>query len=514
MDRRKWLQRLIVVRIVTFTVFVAAERSIDMLVLLGAVYALTLCWGALFKLNQNLVSQAYAQIAVDLVLITWTVNRTGGLDSYFSSLYFLEIVMSSILLERRGSFITAAGSSLLHGVHLDLAYFNVLPSQTATWPPLVTLQFIVGVSIFGFFAVGFLTNFLADNLRRTGAELEKSTDQIAYLREFSDRIVDSLGSGVITTDRTGRVSLFNRAAERITGFAAAETTGGAVYDLLPGLPRQVDSGRFEVATRTKDGSEIHLRFTVSPLMVDRADGVGYVWCFDDLTEIKDLERQIRRKERMAAIGVMSAGIAHEIRNPLASISGSFNLLKSELQLDADQRRLTEIIQRETERLNRIIDNFLLYARPLNPKPEPIRLDALVSETVELIRHSPEVKASHLIEMNLDPVTASVDGGLMRQVFYNLASNAFRAMPSGGTLRIRLAAANGETRIEFEDTGVGLTEQEVDQLFVPFNSSFRNGTGLGLSIVYQIVAAHNGTISVSSRKQAGTAIMIHVPNPHH
>jgi two-component system sensor histidine kinase PilS (NtrC family) len=216
---------------------------------------------------------------------------------------------------------------------------------------------------------------------------------------------------------------------------------------------------------------------------------------------------MRQKEQMAAIGVMSAGIAHEIRNPLASIAGSFNLLQSDLDLDEDQRQLISIISRETERLNRTITDFLSYARPPAPRREPIDLSRLIEETASLLRNSPELQSSHRIETRLQGVRVKVDESMMRQVFYNLASNAFKAMPSGGTLTISLEAKNGGAQIQFQDTGIGLTEDELKRLFVPFNSSFKNGTGLGLPIVYQIVNAHNGTIVARSKKGAGTTFVI-------
>src|SRR5438094_781094 len=252
MDRRKWLLRLIYVRLVIFTIFVAAEvirkPSADMLVLLGAVYALSACWFALLKLNQSYVWQAYAQIAVDLFLITWTVNRTGGVDSYFSSLYFLEIVMSSILLERRGAFMAGTVSSVIHLVHMDLGWFGVIPSTTNAWPDLTTLQYIISLNIFGFCSVAFLSNFLAESWRRTGAQLEKSTGQIAFLQAFSDRIVDSLASGIITTDFRGHIYLFNRAAEEMMGYRSGEALRMTVWQVFPGMFPEITLGRFEIST--------------------------------------------------------------------------------------------------------------------------------------------------------------------------------------------------------------------------------------------------------------------------
>lgn len=510
-DRHKWLLRLIYVRMVAFTIFLAAEATrnptADVLVLLAVVYALSACWFALLKLNRSYVAQSYVQIAVDLLLITWTVNRTGGLDSYFSSLYFLEIVMSSILLERRGAFVAGTASSLFHFAHLDLGYFGYIPSTTNVWPDLPSLQYIISLNIFGFCSVAFLSNFLAESWRRTGVELEKSTGQIAFLQAYSDRIVDSLGSGLITTDIEGRIYLFNRAAEKTTGYRSGEALKMTIWQVFPGMLSEINSGRFEISTFHRQNVPISLRFSVSPLMIDENNTAGYVWCFDDVTELRLLERQMRQKEQMAAIGAMSAGIAHEIRNPLASIAGSFNLLRSDLSLSPDQRQLAEIINRETERLNRIITEFLGYARPRAPNRRAVDLSELISETMKLMRNSSELQPAHRIETSLTRVESQVDESMMRQVFYNLASNAFKAMPDGGTLTISLEAHNGNAHIRFKDTGVGLTEDELKKLFVPFHSSFRNGTGLGLPIVYQIISAHNGTIAVRSRKGMGTTFVI-------
>ena len=513
MDRRKWLLRLIYVRLAVFTIFVGAEIAResetrpDLLVLLAAVYGLSACWFGLVKLNESYVWQSYAQIALDLLLITWMVNRTGGVDSYFSSLYFLEIVMSSILLERRGAFLAGTASSVLHFAHMDLGKFQYIETTTVVWPELTSLQYIIVYHIFGFCSVAFLSNFLAESWRRTGAALQKSTGQVAFLQAFSDRIMDSLGTGLVTTDSDGHIYLFNRAAEMTSGYLSDEALRLTIWQVFPGMLPKVDSGQFEITTTRKDGVSLNLRFSVSPVMIDEKNTAGYVWNFDDVTELRLLERQMRQREQMAAIGTMSAGIAHEIRNPLASIAGSFNLLQSDLKLSSDQRQLAEIITRETERLNRTITDFLSYARPIAPTRTEVDLADLISETVQLMRNSPELKQEHRIETWLRSVRMNVDENMMRQVFYNLASNAFKAMPNGGTLSISLEGRNRSALIQFEDTGIGLGEDELKRLFVPFNSSFRNGTGLGLPIVYQIITAHNGTISVRSRKGIGTTFVI-------
>src|SRR5262245_46754460 len=319
MDRRRWLLRLIYVRLTIFPVFVVAElirsseESADLLALLATVYVLSACWFALLKLNHSYVWQSYAQILTDLVLITIAINRTGGVDSYLSSLYFLEIVMSSILLEKRGAFVAATASSVIHFAHMDLGYFGFVPFPPTT-TDLPSLQYIISLSIFAFCSVAFLSNFLAESWRKAGAELEKSAGQVAFLQAFSDQLMDSLGTGLITTDREGQIYLFNRAAEDITGYRSDLALRLNVVEVFPELSDQVSSPHFELALTRPDHVKVILRFSVSPVMIDEKDTAGYVWCFDDVTELRVLEQQMRQKDQMAAIGAMSAGIAHEIRN--------------------------------------------------------------------------------------------------------------------------------------------------------------------------------------------------------
>jgi two-component system sensor histidine kinase PilS (NtrC family) len=477
-----------------------------MQLLLVVVAILTICWWTLLQRNKSYIVQAYAQISIDLLLITWTVNRTGGIDSYFSSLYVLVIVISAILLERSGAFFAATASAILHFLHLDLAFFHYVPDlSTGQYPP-SSLQIIIVLNISVFCTVAYLSNFLAENWRRTGVELQKSTGQVAFLQAFSDKVVDSMGSALVTTDVGGRVFLFNRAAGKLTARNPKDALSKSIGDIFPGLRFDGQTTRSDVWTKRRDGRDIYVRYSVSPIMLDDKNTAGYVWSFEDLTEVRLLERQVRQKEQMATIGALSAAIAHEIRNPLASITGSFKLLRSDLQLTEDQNQLAGIISRETERLNRTIAEFLSYARPPAPQLRRTDLSVLIAEMVSLMRNSSELNGRHSIEMRLQAVYAMVDESMMRQVFYNLATNAIKAMPDGGTLTISVEPRNG-AQVRFEDTGIGMDDTEMKNLFVPFHSSFKNGTGLGLPIVYKIVTAHNGVIGVKSRKGEGSTFFV-------
>jgi len=235
--------------------------------------------------------------------------------------------------------------------------------------------------------------------------------------------------------------------------------------------------------------------------------------FQDLTEVRALEETSRRQDRLAAVGRVAAGIAHEIRNPLASMRGSIQVLRSEISGDSGQAELMEIILRESDRLNRIITDFLTYARPRNSTFTDVDLREPLRETFALLRHSPEVRDDHVLEENLpdEPVTISADASQLKQVFWNLSRNALQAMPAGGSLRVEMnLAANGRLRITFSDMGDGMSPEQVEQLFEPFSSSTSGGTGLGLSIVYQIIRDHSGTINVRSREGHGTTISIELP----
>ena len=494
------------------SVFEAVYGFSDLVVLLIAVYALSFCWYALLRLNRSWVAQSYAQIVLDILLITWTVNVSGGLDSYFSTMYFLEIVMAGALLpSRRAAFVTALASSLVHGIHLNLAFYRIVPSAGMSFPDDgQTLQFVLGLTVFGFCAVGYLTDMLGARWQASNVALRESTGRVAFLQALTSHIIDSLGAGLITTDLGGSIYLFNPAAVRLSGRSAEEAVGNDVREIFPGLPADVREGHFELQLPRAAGPELYLRFSVTPLTVSSGTLTGHVWVFDDVTELRQMKKELRQQERMAAIGSMSAGIAHEIRNPLASITGSFNLLRSELELGPEEQQLAAIISKETERLNHTINDFLTYARPATPRARPVRLERLLSDTVKLMRNSTVLKETHTIRTDLDPATADVDENMMRQVFYNLMSNAIKAMPDGGPLEIGLRPDGDRVRISFTDSGIGMTESELEKLYVPFSSSFRTGTGLGLSIVYQIVTSHDGTIQVESKRGVGTTFTIELP----
>ncbi len=378
----------------------------------------------------------------------------------------------------------------------------------------------VGLFDVAFLIVGLLSARLAERQSRSDVRLIEATQSLATLRALHERIVESIRSGVVTTDLQGRIYTFNAAAEEITGYQEYDVRGqdasiffGEIKELIADSLDATAAGesgpRFEANCLTADGLRLRLGFSISPLSSEAGETTGTVITFQDLTQIRALEETSRRQDRLAAIGRMAASIAHEIRNPLAAMRGSIQMLRADMTGDSSQTELMEIILRESDRLNRIISDFLSYARPRSIVQSKVNVGELLAQTFTLLRHSDEINESHVIreELPARPALISADSEQLQQVFWNLSRNALHAMPDGGTLHASVKT-NSEDRLQitFADTGRGMSPDQVERLFEPFSST-TGGTGLGLSIVYQIIRDHGGTINVRSREGHGTTITI-------
>jgi two-component system sensor histidine kinase PilS (NtrC family) len=370
--------------------------------------------------------------------------------------------------------------------------------------------------------VAWLGSQLRERLSRTDEHLAQAHRNLSDLRAFSERVIDSISSGLVTTDLEHHIISFNRAAEEITGYRAEQVLGRHLSVLFPDISSYLEAGsqatasghhlwRLNLQSRTASGRLIELGFSLSPLTATSGERTGFVLPFQDLTEVIELEREVRRQDRLAALGRVAAAIAHEIRNPLASMRGAVQVLRSEVELSEEQAQLMNIVLRESDRLERIISDFLIYARPRPPQMARVDLNEILEETLALLRFSSEVSPErhHLVGRPLDQAAVVLaDAGQMRQVFWNLARNAVVAMPEGGTLTIEVKqAADAQLEIIFDDTGIGMTEEQVERVFEPFSSFSASGTGLGMSIVYQIINEHRGKISIQSEVGRGTAITI-------
>ncbi len=477
---------------------------------------------------------AYIQLSLDLVTITWLVYRTGDVESPFLALYLVILFAGCALLGSRGVSTLGALSGALY-IGISALALNGMIDRATGWPAyeatnLSWTKFMFSLNLIAIFAVAVLSSQLARHIHRSESEIKTArtelataTRDLADYRLFNDRIIESMRSGLVTTDLAGNIITFNRAAEEITGYKANDIRGRNIYGVFGDIEKQIEVGlesirtrtrlpRFDIGCRTADEREIHLGFSVAPLVDESNNSRGYVLTFQDLTEVMELEREVRRQERLAALGKMAAGLAHEIRNPLASMRGSVQVLASELSFSTDQSQLMDIVLRESDRLNRIVSDFLTYARPPKMERSVIELGGLLGETASLLRNSPELRPDHQVieEHPAEAVLYLGDPNQIRQIFWNLARNAIQAMPLGGELRIKLnAKPDGEVSITFSDTGQGMSREQKERLFEPFNSS-SGGTGLGMAIVYQLVRDHSGKIHIESEAGKGTSISIKLP----
>jgi two-component system sensor histidine kinase PilS (NtrC family) len=487
------------------------------------------------QLSQDYLLQAYLQIFSDIAVITAILHLTGDLDSNYISLYLLVIILSSTLLPRGRVFLVAAVSFVCMGGVLELAYLPViLPDFAVHYPALRylvtssplsvdlrTLQVKIGASFFGFFAIAYLSAQLAENLRKVGAELRDKNGQVANLQAKTENILESMRDGLLTTDLKGVVSELNGSGAAILGLKPEELRGKLIQSFFPGLQTgtvsfpsaNAFSARQEVAYVSPRAEKRVLGVSVSPLMIPAIGVAGLVYNFQDLTEEKRREAEYRTKDRMATLGRLAAGIAHEIRNPLASITGSVKLLQSISRLDEDQTKLIEIVSHESERLNKLVSDFLLYCRDQRHEPQKVDLVKVIEETLVLLSHHPLFGGNVRVEKHFPSRLPTVwaDPDKLRQVFWNISDNALKAMPDGGVLTV-LAEEAGEraVRVTLSDTGIGFSEQQLEKVFEPFQPGFSGGTGLGLAIVYQIMQGVGGAVRVESKAGQGTRFILELP----
>jgi len=398
-----------------------------------------------------------------------------------------------------------------------------LPVDALSLPSVSVAQYIVALNLFGFFAVALLSGSLAESARLAGARLERASNEIAGLQALNQHVIDSLPSGLLTTDPGQRILTFNHAAEAICGLSFESVVGRPVAEVMQlpkGLVEILNRGltngnarRLEFRHRREDGREIDIGLSATHLETP-GGRAGYLITFQDLTDIKKLENDARRQQRLAAVGEMAAGIAHEIRNPLASMSGSIQILRQELPLSEEQEQLMDIVLRESERLNTTIRSFLAYARPQKFSVARFDLRRAVKDAALLLRNSAEVHDGHKIEVDVpaQEIWYDADEGQIKQIVWNLASNGLRAMPDGGHLRLKAAvdAGTGGVTVTVQDEGIGIPADEIEGLFQPFHGSFAKGSGLGLAIVHRTVTDYKGEIKISSRKGSGTTVSVHLP----
>jgi two-component system sensor histidine kinase PilS (NtrC family) len=503
------------------TVFITPTNSLYFLIALT--YCLTIIYALALKKVRNLYRFAYGQIFFDTIFITVLIYLTGGIESLFPLAYILSIVSASLVLSKQGTYVIAAVSGILYGLCLTLEYYGLIHPFSLSGPYLYgsrDVLYRVFVYFLAFTVVAALVNHLGEELRIKGKELREKQLDYEKLEAFHQNIVQSLDSGLITIDRSGSISFLNRTARRILGIHQL-TDGSVDLDTFlssltagsPGEPVKSEDifGREETTFRRLDDKIIHLGLSKSPLRDMHGAIVGSILIFQDITRIKEMEEQIRRADRMVSIGHMAAGLAHEIRNPLASLTGSIQVLREEMGQGDSNLNLMNIVLRESERLNRLVTDFLLFAQPPRTEFSPILLNQLLDETLHMVTNSPQFNGHvSLTKTFLYDARVLGDANQLRQVFWNLFLNAIQAVEGRGELSVKLGQEGDSVKLSISDTGRGIDTQVKEKIFEPFFTTKEAGTGLGLAIVHRIIETHGGEIRVESQLGRGTTFTLFLP----
>ncbi|MGA7474202.1 MAG: ATP-binding protein [Candidatus Sulfotelmatobacter sp.] len=522
-DERSWLAWLVKARILILTFLLAIQLAVTHLaptplplrlfvstILLW--FALSIFYALLLSLWQDHRLQASLQVLTDLILVSLVVHETGGWDSSLNFLYPLVIIIASILLPRVWAHLVAALAFILYGTVLELNYYGVVKSYCTTHPELKTLQAIIFVNLFAYLAVAYLAGLLATKLRQARVQLKRASGALENLQILHENIIQSISSGLITTSLDGHITLVNSAAQKLLERTPGQLLGTPVNKLfLDALPNtESQQAHAEVRFDAANAFRKTLRVRVATLNVPERGTLGYVYAFDDLTEIRRLEREVRMQDRLAAVGRLAAAIAHEIRNPLTSIAGSVSMLSGIPEMSAEHRQLLDIVTRESQRLNGIITDFLAYSRGKQYRFEKADLVPLLEDTLTLMRHRMAAENTGIViesRFSVREAWSLADGDKIKQVFWNFAENAVRAMRNGGTLQVSIERLGDDWQVSFADTGTGMTPQQTEKIFEPFQSNFEGGTGLGLAVVYQIVQAHEGKVWARSKPGQGTTFVL-------
>jgi two-component system sensor histidine kinase PilS (NtrC family) len=545
------LQSLMLLRVIFVSLFLGASIFIQVretqayfgyiqtshYLLIAVVYFLTFIYALVLKYSKSLFWFAYLQVLFDTFFVTAVVYSTGGIESIFSSLYFLCIIYGSIMLYRKGGMMVASLSSILYGLLLDLHYYEVIhplgsrmshPEQYQS----SYLLYIILVNIVAFYVVAFLSSYVSEQARKSNVELKAKQIDLDKLEILNESIINSITSGLIALDGSNRIILFNPAAEEIFQIKANKAFGRQVHDVLPFLSEHLADGRGAVSPlvenedfppfldipylRPNDENK-HLRLSISPLRLLLAGQEGHILVFQDLTEIKQIEEEMKRVEGLAVIGELAAKIAHEIRNPMASISGSIQMLKGGLEKDDINSRLMEIVSREVERLNNLVNDFLVFARPKKGNLKKFDLNQLILESLELFKNSRHYNDDiKLLTDFQDSINVESDPEQIKQVLWNLFLNACEAMAEGGSLYVSTRSEEEtqpdgrKIKISIRDTGKGFEKNALSQLFVPFFTTKEDGSGLGLAIVKGLVEGLKGEVFGSNHPEGGAEISISIP----
>ena len=497
-------------------------------------YILSLFYFFLLNLTKNIKITLYIQAICDVLMITGLVYATGGISSVYAVFYTLVIIYSVLFLERRGGLIIASACSICYGLLLDLEYYKILTplyaivSQDNPFTAGYVFSRII-IYILSFYLIAFLAIFVVEQEKKTRTLLQEKETAFDQLDLLHRSIIESVDTGILTINLRGQIKSFNRAAEEITGYSFAEVEDKNIVDLFPeygdllenihpgGHPDSQQS-RVEMYIESHEKKPLTLGCSVSFLNDGTEKRIGDILVFQDLTAIKKMELILEKNRRLAFIGEMAAGLAHEMRNPLASISGSIQVLHKSLPLNETDKRLMQIILRGKDQLESFMRDFLLLSRPTPGMPEMIKLTDIIEDILESIRYLPDwrddIQVIKSLQDHLPFIRANKTE--IRQLIWNVLMNAIQSMPNGGRVTIETGkdttdiSAGQFLEIKISDNGQGIMENDLGKIFEPFYTTREKGTGLGLAIVNRIVEGHAGKIKVDSRSGEGTTFMIWLP----
>lgn len=519
--RLKWLM---FIRLVLITIILAFGALVFFFepgpfYVIGAFYVATIIYTLLLKSSLDLRLQGYIQLSVELALITFVVHITGGVESIFVGFYVITILCASVLLPVGGGIVIAILASVFFSGLVLAEVTGLLPfSQTSFINPYVDaayVAFLLFYRIAILLLAGFLSNDIAGRLREAGREIDK-------LRDLNELILRHITSGLLTTNSNGQIIHANRSAEIILETARGGLLGRSWVSLF-GLEDQApeesksligkakSSLRAELAVPLVDGRKKPVGLSLSDIRDEDGAVIGHVIVFRDLTEIKELEDRVRMSDRLSAVGELAAGIAHEIRNPLASIRGSIEVLKERGMFGMQDEKLVSVILKESDRLNQIIQSFLDYVRARPSSFDSVNLEELVDEIIMLLKHSDKVGDRIRLERRTGTghLTILGDADQLKQVFFNLLDNAVEAMQDGGVLTVECRGNGGIVQVEIADTGEGIAADK-GRLFEPFYTTKPKGVGIGLTIADRIVRNHGGRIEARNREGGGSVFTVVLP----
>jgi two-component system sensor histidine kinase PilS (NtrC family) len=520
--------------IATFSEFMGLElvpeRSLPFYyVIVLMTYGFSFFYLILLYRSKNIVANLYIQAACDTLLITYMVYVTGGTGSIYSVFYTLVIIYSVLFLGRKGGIIIASACSIFYGTLLDLEYYGVIVPFFAAvkdYPAHAGYVFSrIFTHILSFYLIAFLTSFVVEQEKKTRTMLAEKEDAFEQLDLLHRSIVESVNLGILTINLLQKVKSFNKAAQDITDYALADVENKSIFSLFPAFADMTTKketwhspvqNQFEMAFKTKKSRDLILGCSLSPLKNNRGERIGDILIIQDLTSIKKMEEDYERSRRMAFIGEMAAHLAHEIRNPLASISGSIQVLSRDLRLSEGDERLMRIILRGKEQLEGFMKDFLLLARPKLGAHEMIDIRATIDNVLDALKYVPDWHEGIEIRKSIaENALIYANQSEIRQVIWNLLLNALQAMPVQGVLNIETKRkifkdSSDCLEIIVADNGCGIAQKDLKKIFEPFYTTREKGTGLGLAIVNRIVESNKGKIQILSEVGKGTMCILSLP----